>query len=302
MMRSAIGLFPLTLAAMFGVSSFAQNVVKDDVIPCSVKEWQAEGEAITYNTRTVFDYLDGGAEVYLAYGMKSVRALKYVCTGEPSIYLSIFEMEESDGAFGAFTYERLDAEAGIGQGSEYGGGMLRFWQGLHFVFVQAERESPASREAVLSVGKTLASRLGGEGRLPDLVGALPQEGLRPLTVRYVISPLVLKNLERTLDNNPLGLPQRTAAVMGRYWEPGNSERIFLACFPDEGAARRGVDAYLKTRPEAVHKPAEPYSGPDGWSIAAASGIHVVLILNAPDASTVRKQFEEINLKLKEISR
>jgi hypothetical protein len=302
MMRSAIGLLPLTLAATFGVSSFAQNAVKDDVIPGSVKVWRAEGTPHTYNPETVFDYLDGGAEVYLAYGMKNVRALKYNHPGSPSIYLSIFEMEESDGAFGSFTYERLDAEAGIGQGSEYGAGMLRFWQGSHFVFIQAEQETPASREAVLALGKILASRLGGDGRLPALLDALPEERLRPLSVRYVISPLILKNLERTLDNNPLGLHQRTAAVMGRYGKPGNPERILLARFSDEGAASRGVDAYLKTRPGGVHKPTEPYSGPDGWSLAAASGIHAVLILDAPDVSTVRKHYEEIHLRLKEISR
>ncbi len=276
--------------------------MKDDVIPVSVKEWRAEGKATDYNTRTVFEYLDGGAEVYLAYGMKNVRALKYTHLGEPSIHLSIFEMEESDGAFGAFTYERIDAEAGIGQGSEYGAGMLRFWQGRYFVFIQAEQETPASRDAVLALGKTLASRLGAQGRPPALLAALPQKGLRPLTVRYVISPLLLKNLERTLDNNPLGLPQRTAAVVGRYGKPGNPERILLARFSDERSARAGVEAYLKTQPGGVHRPAEPYGGPAGWSLVAASGVHAVLILDAPDASTVRRQFEEINYTLKEISR
>jgi len=302
MMRPAFRLLPLTLAAIVGVYSLAQNVVKDDVIPGSVKEWKAEGKAISYNTKTVFDYLDGGAEVYLAYGMKNVRALKYNHPGEPSIYLSIFEMQESDGAFGAFTYERMDAEAGIGQGSEYGAGMLRFWQGRYFVFIQSEQETPLSREAVLTLGKNLASRLGGKGKLPALLGALPQEGLRPLTVRYVISPLVLKNLERTMDNNPLGLPQRTPAVMGHYGKPGNPERILLARYPDENAARKCVDAYLKTRNVQVLHPAEPFTGPGGWSLVAASGNHAVLILDAPDAASVRKRFEEINLNLKEISR
>jgi len=302
MMKPAHLVVPLALGLTLSLSSLAQDEVKGEVIPGSINEWQAEGKPYTYNQKTVFDYLDGGAEVYLAYGMKSVRALKYTRSDEPSIYLSIFEMEGSDGAFGAFTYERLDAEAGIGQGSEYGGGMLRFWQGRHFVFIQAERESPASREAVLGLGKTLASRLAGEGRRPALVDALPQEGLRPLTVRYVISPLVLKNLERTLEDNPLGLPQRTPAVMGQYGKTGDPERILIASYPDEGAAKKCVDAYLKSRSVQVYNSAEPFRGPDGWSLVSASGSYAVLILDAPDAAGARKRFEEINLKLKEIAR
>ena len=301
-MNRAHRMVPVALAMILGASGLAQDALRDEDIPSSIKEWQAEGKVHTYNQRTVFDYLDGGAEVYLAYGMKGVRALKYTRSGEPSIDLSIFEMEEPDGAFGAFTYERLDAEAGIGQGSEYGAGMLRFWRGHYFVFIQAEHENPASREAVLSLGKTVASRLGAETGIPALPGALPQDGLRPLTVRYIISPLILKNLERTLYDNPLGLPQRAEIVMGRYWKAGNPERILVVRFATEGAARNGVESYLRNRDPHVHNPAKPFRGQDGWSMVVASGNHAVLILDAPDAVIARKQFKEITIKLKEISR
>jgi hypothetical protein len=300
--RPVFRLLLLTLVPVAGVCSFARNAVKDDVIPGSVRGWEAEGKAVTYDTRTVFEYLDGGAEVYLAYGMKTVSALKYVRTGEPSINLSLFEMEESEGAFGAFTYERLDAGADIGQGSEYGAGMLRFWQGCFFVFIQAEQVTPASGDAVLTLGRTLASGLAGEGKLPALISALPQEGLRPLTVRYVISPLILKNLERTLDNNALGLPERTQAVMAHYGKPGNPERILLARYGGDSAAGKGVDEYLKNRNVQIRNPAEPFIGPGGWSLVAASGDCAVLILDSPDAASARKRFEDIHLRLKEISR
>jgi hypothetical protein len=93
MLNPAHLLVPLALAMSLNVSSLAQDEVRDDVIPSSIDGWQAEGKVYTYNQKTVFDYLDGGAEVYLAYGMKSVRTLKYTLSGEPSITLSLFEME-----------------------------------------------------------------------------------------------------------------------------------------------------------------------------------------------------------------
>jgi hypothetical protein len=295
-------LVSLAMAACFGFSAAAQNSSFDTSIPVSVNEWVAAGEPSTYNTHTVYDYLDGGAEVYLAYGMKTVRALRYVRSGEASIDLSIFEMEDPEGAFGAFTYERLDPEAGIGQGSEYGAGMLRFWQGRHFVFIQAEKESPNSREAILALGRTLASRLGSEAGFPPLVGALPERGLRPLTVRYAFSPLILKNLETTLNDNPLGLPPRAATVVGRYWKPGNPERILIASLPDSVAATKSVDSYLMRRFQRAGKSEEPFRDHERWNLIAASGHRAVLILEAPDAATARNQLKEIKFKLKEIPR
>jgi hypothetical protein len=270
-------------------------------IPVSIDEWVVEGEPSMYNRKTVFDYLDGGAEIYLAYGMKSVLAVRYARVGEPSIDLSVFEMEGSEGALGAFSYERLDPEAGIGQGSEYAAGMLRFWRGHFFVFIQAERETPNSRGAVLNLGKLLASRVGPDDKLPPLLGALPREGLRPFTVRYTISPLILKNIEPTLSENPLGLPEHAPTVVGRYWKPGNPERILIARLPDEASSRSSVESYRKTRIVQSGNPSIPFRSQGGWSLVAAEGIHAVLILDAPDAVRALGQFEEIKLKLKEIA-
>ena len=69
MMKPAHLVVPLALGLTLSLSSLAQDEVKGEVIPGSINEWQAEGKPYTYNQKTVFDYLDGGAEVYLAYGM-----------------------------------------------------------------------------------------------------------------------------------------------------------------------------------------------------------------------------------------
>jgi hypothetical protein len=301
-MHHAYFLVPLALTPGFGISAPAQDAMQNGAIPTSMGKWLAEGKPFTYDRKTVFDYLDGGAEVYLAYGMKNVRALRYTSPGEPSIELSIFEMEEPAGAFGIFTYERLDDEAGIGQESEYGGGMLRFWQGKYFVFVQTELEKPASRDAVLALGRDVASRLGTDASHPYLHGVLPKQGLRPLSERYVLSPLTLKNLESTLNDNLLGLPQHAPAVMGRYGTPGNPERILVVLFPDEKAAQKGITSYLKLRCGQSHMPTVPFQCDTGWNLIAALGNHGVLILDGADEARVRKHFEEITLKLMELSR
>jgi hypothetical protein len=286
----------LLLVASLSFSAFAvlaappvEAAPMSDTIPRAAGCYAADGGPQRYDRQTAYDYMDGGAEVYLAYGMQALWVQTYACEGEPPITLNLFEMDSPSGAFGVFTYEREDDGAGIGQGSEYGGGILRFWQGRDFVFLQAETETTKARDAVLAIGNALASQLGPAQPAPALPAGLPADGLRPLSVRFVTSPLLLEAIERAASGNPLGLPRRCEAVVGRYGTKGGGERVVLAEFPDEKSAQAGVAAFLKARAPGTAKPGEPYSAEGGWCAAATSGLRAVLVLGAPDAAAARRR-------------
>jgi hypothetical protein len=248
-------------------------------IPTEAAGWRAEGKLQSYDQKSIYDYMDGGAEVYLAYGLKALWVRTYAKPSETPITLSLFEMEAPGGAYGAFTFEREDEEAGIGQGSEYGAGMLRFWQGPFFVFVQAERETPAARAAILDLGKTLASRLGPPAPPPALPKALPADGLRPRSVRYVLSPQLLESVERAALGNPLGLPQHCEAVVARYGKPGDPERVLVARFSSAMSAAESVGKFSKGKSVG---PGGAFKSENGWSAATATGVFAVLVLDARD--------------------
>lgn len=277
----------------------AETSPMTDVIPRTAGSYAAEGSPERYDRQTVYDYMDGGAEVYLAYGVKALWAQAYVKKGEPPVTLNLFEMDSAAGAFGVFTYEREDEEAGIGQGSEYGGGILRFWQGRSFVFVQAESETPESKQAVLALGKALVPRLGAAQPPPDLPATLPADGLRPLSLRYVLSPLLLEAFERAAIGNPLGLPPSCEAVLGRYGPKGGAERVLLARFPGERAAQKGVESFLAARAPAAAKAGEPYRTEHEWNLAQAWQGCAVLVLGAPDEEAARRRLAQALDKLKE---
>jgi hypothetical protein len=290
------------LVIFTGDAARSQGTLPADVLPDSIGQWRAEGPAVTYDRHTIFDYLDGGAEVYRAYGMVAATARRYLCEGEQPIEASLFTMERPDGAFGVFTYERLDADAGVGQGSEYGGGILRFWQGRSFVFIQGGSETPTSHNGVFALGRYLATRIGKDAMLPEILPVLPREGLRPLTVRYAISPSILKNIEPTLIDGPLGSPEGSPAVFARYGTPGDALRILIAQFTDPASSAEGIAGYMRARSPRGSKPLEPYHGKDGWSLAGTSGIYAVLVLDAPDTLRARTYFDTIVLTLKEFNR
>ena len=260
--------------------------------PPSASGWKADGPTRTFDRETVYDELDGGAEIYLEYGLSSLRAQKYTSPGQPDLTFYLFEMDAPAGAFGAFTFEREDEGAGVGQGSEYGGGLLRFWQGRFFGFVQAERETPPAREAVLALGKAVASGLGAPGKEPSLADALPPEDQRPRSLRYVRSPLLLQIVDPQTQGNPFGLPKNCEAVTATYGPKGSPERVLVVRFPDPAAAQRALAAFMAARFPAGAKPAESIKGETGFSAAVSLGPFAIVVTGAPEALASLKRLEK----------
>ncbi|MBI4911386.1 MAG: hypothetical protein HY823_01500 [Acidobacteria bacterium] len=268
-------------------------------IPANAGDWKPAEAPGVYDSRTVYDYMDGGAELYLSYGMNALGVQVYTKAGAPAITLNLFEMQSAPGAYGVFTYERLDGDAGIGQGSEYASGILRFWQGRHFVFMQALEEAPGVKEAMFALGRDVAARLGPGSPLPRLPSALPPEGLRPLTVRYLLGRQLIEALEAFAVDNALVLPVRCEAVLGRYGHPGRGERILIVKYPDLPAAKKGLESFLTPR---AGLPGRPFKGPEGWSVAGLAEDFAILVLGAETPTLATRQFETTARRLQEVLR
>jgi hypothetical protein len=268
--------------------------------PATVGAWKAEAPPSSFDRKTVYDELDGGAEVYLEYGLHSLSVQRYAGPDVPGLTFDLFEMDDPAGAFGAFTFEREDESAGIGQGSEYGGGLLRFWQGSYFGFVQAERETAASKEAVLSLGRAVAAKLGPPGKEPAVAGALPEKDQRPRSLRFARSPLLLAILDPQMQGNPLGLPARCEVVMARYGPKGSPERTLVARLADAASAQKGLENLIAVKFPAGAKPAEASKGADGFSAAQRLGSFVIVVTGAPDALAALKRLESTMHRVEDV--
>ena len=101
-------------------------------LPSGAGAWKWDGKETTYDSKTLFKYIDGAAELYLAYGFQNLTVRRFEKSGQPPIIVELYEMASSEDAYGVFSFEHQDEDAGIGQGSEFGGGLLRFWKGKVF--------------------------------------------------------------------------------------------------------------------------------------------------------------------------
>jgi hypothetical protein len=199
-----------------------------DRIPSSVGGWTASGEDRRFDGESIFSYLDGHAEVYLAYGMDGCLARRYRGPGgEPDLVLDVFWMPTAEDAFGVFSWDQDGEAVAVGQGGLLRPSWLSAWQGRCFLSVYAEGESPASAEAMAELAAAVAAAVGEDGSRPHLVDALPGMGLEPRSVRFVRSR---QALAIQLGVAPAVAPPVEAergVVLARYRRGEEAARVLL---------------------------------------------------------------------------
>ena len=130
-------------------------------------------------------------------------------------------MGSSEDAYGVFSLEQQDPEAGIGQGSEFGGSLLRFWKGRYFVTVLGNGTGKELEEAVLGLGRELAQGIKETGEPPRLLRCLPERAdlPQPEKLCFVRSHVLLNRCFFISHQNILRLGQRRAGP-ARPLSPG----------------------------------------------------------------------------------
>jgi len=229
---------------------------KEIPLPSEVSGWKWDGKGRVYNPRTIFDYIDGAAELFLAYGFKNLTVRRLEKPGQPPIVVEVYEMGSSEDAYGVFSFERQDEDAGIGQGSEFGGGLLRFWKGKYFVSIYAEGEGSEVESGILNVGKAVARSIGEIGREPKLINYLPGEqvGLIARSLRFLRSHVLLNQRFFVAHRNILNLNPKTEAVLAQYLRNRQKSHLLLIRYPTAREAVEGFQSFTRAyMPEAAGK-------------------------------------------------
>jgi len=228
-------------------------------LPREIGAWRSAAGDQGYDRQTLYKYIDGGAELYLAYDFQKVYSRTYAGPAGGEIVLDVYSMGSSADAFGLFSSEREDPEAGIGQASEFGGGLLRFWKGRYFVSVLANGGGEAADAAVLEIGRAVASAIPENGAEPGLAKLLPPGGLDRARIRFFHLPLQLEKHYFLASENILNLDAGTDCLLAEYAQEGNDPAVLLLVRYRSGAlARAARENFLKVyMPEAVSGAAPP---------------------------------------------
>ena len=252
-----------------------------DLMPTSVDGWKAVAKDGLYDRRTLYDYIDGGAEVYLSYDLREVAARRYTKPGQSPITLDMFDMGSFQDAYGIFSFERESGSVGVGQDSEYAAGCLRFWKGRYFVSILADRETSASRKAVMDLGKVVAAGIKTAGTRPKMLAGLPTDNLFPVETRFFHRKSGLDHQFYLADDNILKLGTDTNVIMARYKVANAKARLLVVEYPDSNRAEEAFGTFIASYAPNAQPPDFVIARDGRWMVARHTDRFVIVVFESP---------------------
>ncbi len=296
-----IWIFFVIMVWIFTAAEIVKGVGKGKMneeipLPSEAGGWKWEGKETKYNSRTLFSYIDGAAELYLAYGFENLTVRRFEKSGQPLLIVELYEMASSEDAYGVFSFEHQDEDAGIGQGSEFGGGLLRFWKRKYFVSIYAEGEGAEVESGILKMGRAVANSIPATGLEPKLVDFIPGKdlGLVEKSVRYLKSHVLLNQRYFIAHQNILNLSRKTEAVLAQYLQDKQKTQLLLIRYPDLKEAGDAYESFMKAYLPDARGRDRSKTEDRKWTFARQRNEFVFIVFGAPteaDAEALLKVTE-----------
>jgi hypothetical protein len=254
MTKTYLSLFcAFLIPLLFFPSAKAECVEIGKLLPEITDGWRTCDSSSCYSPENIFDYLDGGAELYLAYDFVNLVVQKY-CRDTTEITVEIYQAKTTTDAFGLYSQNPLKQNITFAQRGGYASGELRFCRGSYFIHIFNWEEKDKLKKEILQIGKNIAERIKGREGLPVLFCALPRQSLIPYSERYIHQQISLKNADFISNQNILNLSPKTNGVIADYKIEDNSLKYLLIQYPNSIEAERAWQSFNRNYAKGKLKP------------------------------------------------
>jgi hypothetical protein len=157
--------------------------------------WIREGEPQHFDGEALYEYIDGGAEIYHEYGFKRVAVQDYINPAGKSVSVEVFEMTNSESAYGIYTFKthKEGRKVALGDDAQLADYYLNFWKGNILVTLTGFDETPETRDGLLLLAQEMDAKLDLSGKRPQIVPQLPGKNFILQSVKYFKGILGLRN-------------------------------------------------------------------------------------------------------------
>jgi hypothetical protein len=235
-----------------------------------------EAEPSFYKPDTLYQYIDGGADVYLLYDFQLLLHQDFKA-GAADMTADVYDMGKPEDAFGVYSAERSPKYNYIPVGAEgyRSKGVLNFFQDHYYVKLSG---SGASVDAQLDqLAHTLSTRIGGSRTAPPLLVKLPQLHR-------------VRHSEQYIRKDPLGHAFLAPAYVVTYASTPKESKLLVSVANDSAGAKVRLDQLTQHFKKTGECSAATEFGEggiraknsfEGNIIARTQGRYVIVLLNPP---------------------
>jgi hypothetical protein len=237
---------PLTKSMAHPPASADDLVNIADFSDNEVTNWKLVSPIKIYDKKTIFDYIDGAAEIYFAYDFNKVASAEYK-NGQTSIMIDVYEMLSPDSAFGIYSLNRYQDANYVNIGNEgiLTGTSLDFWKGKYYCKTYCFDQSLVYQKDVSEFASKIALKIKEPGEEPAIIKKLIQKDLISKSAKYFTRKLGLDNIHFIADENVLELNGETKGVVADYNLGGNRYPLFIIEYPSAQKAEIAFQSYIK---------------------------------------------------------
>lgn len=196
--------------------------------------WKQSGEIQTFMPKMLYEYIDGAADLYLAYDFQELKVAEYLNDKKASITVEIYRHQSPTNAFGIYSQERLpDANyLNIGAQGYIDKNILIFLSGSYYIKINSYNTGADDQEVLQTFAEKIEENSGEKGSLPPILSSFPPEGK-------------IKNSEKFIARNFLGYSFLKTAFTADYDLFGQKFKLFLLDCRDRDECRNIVQKYLQ---------------------------------------------------------
>ncbi len=143
-----------------------------------IQGWQRTGETEHYDPETLFEYINGAAESYLASGFEELEVVEYQ-SGEASVLIELYRHASAADAFGIYAQERpregpfLD----IGYQGYLSGDIFCMLAGSYYIKFIGNRLDTDPALVLENFARNVAARIPDAEEVPAMLQVFPADSL-----------------------------------------------------------------------------------------------------------------------------
>jgi hypothetical protein len=281
-------LFFVCLVLGAGNPLWASNADGKTFVFPEVAGWKQSEEIQTFSPKTLYEYINGAADLYTMYDFQELRVAEYKNEKKASVIVDVYRHKNPTYAFGIYSQERFPNAnlVDIGAQGYIEKNVLNFLTGSYYVKINSYSTGEEDEQILWTFAKKVAGILGEKGALPSILSSFPAEGRK-------------KNSEKFIAKNFLAYPFLHSAFIADYELSGKKFKLFVIDPGDKLECENMIQKYFqqiggseRNAVEGRHTISDPYNGEIDlyWQGAYIWGI---LNLNNPNLrSKYLKLFNE----------
>jgi hypothetical protein len=202
----------------------------------------------------LWDYINGAAETYLAYGFADLHVAEYK-KGKNVIKAEIYHHADNTQAFGIYSTERSPSFNYMSLGSQgyTAEGMVNFFKGSYYVKIRTYSKNEKTQQSTEALAMKIAESIEGKSAMPASLAMFPSEGKKV-------------NEEMYINESVLGHKFLNKAFKANYESGPDSFSVFIFDCKTPDEAWKSAEAYLASAgTDALESSSGKYVIADGYN-------------------------------------